>query len=200
MGRSAAHYPAGVRRRPDPDVELSELFTRRAADCVSAERVQPAMDPADLDLAHGRRQPTALLPRAHEAIQGAPTWSPDGQWIAYAEWKEQHWELVKVRVGSGEGPVVLRKDGVPNATPHWSPKNEWITWETEQGFVLVSPDGKEQRAIPAGPVARSHVVAGWVAGPGDYGDRRPAPFTRGARRANGTDASARRSRPFAARQ
>jgi Tol biopolymer transport system component/tRNA A-37 threonylcarbamoyl transferase component Bud32 len=95
-------------------------------------------------------QPTALLPRSHDAIQGAPTWSPDGQWIAYAEWKDRQWELVKVRVGSGEGPIVLRTDGVPNATPHWSPKNDWITWETERGFVLVSPDGKMERVIPAG--------------------------------------------------
>jgi eukaryotic-like serine/threonine-protein kinase len=94
-------------------------------------------------------QPTALLPRTYEAIQGAPTWSPDGEWIAFAEWKDGHWELVKVRVGSGEGPVVLRTNGVPNATPHWSPKNDWITWETEQGFVLVSPDGKAERVIPA---------------------------------------------------
>jgi hypothetical protein len=36
---------------------------------------------------------------------------------------------------------------VPNATPHWSPKNDWITWETEQGFVLVSPDGKLERIL-----------------------------------------------------
>jgi Tol biopolymer transport system component len=93
-------------------------------------------------------QPTPLLPRAHEAIQGAPTWSPDGQWIAYAEWKDTRWELVKVRVGSGEAPVVLRSDGVANATPRWSPKDGWITWETEKGFVLVSPDGKQERAVP----------------------------------------------------
>jgi Tol biopolymer transport system component len=91
-------------------------------------------------------QPTPLLPRAHEGFQGAPTWSPDGQWIAYAEWKETHWDLVKVRVGSEES-VVLRTNGVANATPHWSPTNDWITWETEQGFELVSPDGKQERTF-----------------------------------------------------
>jgi Tol biopolymer transport system component len=91
--------------------------------------------------------PTPLLPRAHEAIQGAPAWSPDGQWIVFAEWKDQHWQLVKVRVGSGEEPIVLRSDGVANATPRWSPKNDWITWETEQGFLLVSPDGKQERSL-----------------------------------------------------
>jgi Tol biopolymer transport system component len=91
--------------------------------------------------------PVPLLPATHEGYQGAPSWSPDGQWIAYTEWKEREWMLAKVRVGSGEGPVVLRTDGVPNATPHWSQKNDWITWETEQGFVLVSPDGKEERVL-----------------------------------------------------
>jgi Tol biopolymer transport system component len=91
--------------------------------------------------------PVPLLPATHEGYQGAPSWSPDGQWIAYTEWKEREWMLVKVRVGSGEEPVVLRTDGVPNASPHWSPRNDWITWETGQGFVLVSPDGGQQRLL-----------------------------------------------------
>jgi serine/threonine protein kinase len=91
--------------------------------------------------------PVPLLPAAHEGYQGAPTWSPDGQWIAYTEWTDRQWTLAKVRVGSGEAPVILRTDGVPNATPAWSPNDDWITWETEQGFVLVSPDGKRQRIL-----------------------------------------------------
>ena len=91
--------------------------------------------------------PVPLVPPSHEGYQGAPSWSPDGLWIAYTEWTERQWTLAKVRVGSGEAPVVLRANGIPNASPSWSPSNDWITWETEQGFVLVSPDGKRQRML-----------------------------------------------------
>lgn len=91
--------------------------------------------------------PAPLLPPNYEGIQSAPTWSPDGQWIAFAQWNDRQWELAKVRVGSGEGPVVLRSDGVGNATPHWSPGGDWITWETAKGVVLASPDGKNEREL-----------------------------------------------------
>jgi Tol biopolymer transport system component len=90
-----------------------------------------------------------LLPASHEGIHSAPTWSPDGQWIAFSQWRDRQWELAKVRVGSSEGPVVLRRDGVANATPHWSPspEHDWITWETEAGLVLVAPDGRTEREL-----------------------------------------------------
>jgi Tol biopolymer transport system component len=91
--------------------------------------------------------PVPLLPASYEGYQGAPSWSPDGQWVAYTEWRDRQWALAKVRVGSGEGSVLLRTDGVPNAIPSWSPSDDWITWETPHGFVLVSPDGKQQRML-----------------------------------------------------
>ena len=51
-----------------------------------------------------------------------------------------------MRVGD-EHPIILRSDGVANATPEWSPTGEWITWETDQGFILVSPDGTGERVL-----------------------------------------------------
>ena len=91
--------------------------------------------------------PVPLLPPAIEGYQSAPTWSPDGQWIAYTDWTEREWRLAKVRVGD-DRPIILRSDGVGSATPAWSPTGDWITWETAQGFVLVSPDGAGQRVLP----------------------------------------------------
>ena len=77
--------------------------------------------------------PVPLLPPTIEGYQSAPTWSPDGEWIAYADWTDREWRLAKVRVGS-DRPIILRSDGIPNATPAWSPTGDWITWATRDGF------------------------------------------------------------------
>ena len=90
--------------------------------------------------------PVPLLPPAVEGYQSGPTWSPDGQWIAYADSTDREWRLAKVRVGD-DRPVILRSDGVSNATPAWSPSGEWITWETTHGLVLVSADGARERQL-----------------------------------------------------
>ena len=95
-------------------------------------------------VAGGKASP--LLPITHVALQGPPTWSPDSQWIALSEWKDNKWRLVKVRVGTDER-LELRADGVPNATPKWSPAGDWITWETADGFMLVSADGTRQQLL-----------------------------------------------------
>jgi serine/threonine protein kinase len=90
--------------------------------------------------------PVPLLPPTIDGYQSAPTWSPDGEWIAYADWTDREWRLAKVRVGS-ERPIILRSDGIPNAAPAWSPQGDWITWETRDGFLLVAADGTGQRAL-----------------------------------------------------
>jgi Tol biopolymer transport system component len=88
-----------------------------------------------------------LLPSSHHGIQGPPTWSRDGKSIAFAEWNDNHWQLMVATVGANSDFRTLRNDGVANATPRWSPTDEWITWETDDGFQLVSPTGKPSRPL-----------------------------------------------------
>jgi serine/threonine protein kinase/Tol biopolymer transport system component len=79
-----------------------------------------------------------------ETFQDAPTWSPDGEWIAYATYDS----LVKIRVGGGGAPIVLKPD-IPSfiARPQWSPDGKWILCETADGLSLIGSDGASARVI-----------------------------------------------------
>jgi Tol biopolymer transport system component len=94
--------------------------------------------------------PVPLLPESQDTYQGPPTWSPKGDWLAFAEWDATSWRLVKVPFTGAEEPVTLRADGVVNATPQWSPRGDWITWETTTGFMIVSPDGRMSQPLGNG--------------------------------------------------
>jgi Tol biopolymer transport system component len=90
--------------------------------------------------------------------QDAPTWSPNGDWVAYVyalglpdhpggNAGRQHWGLAKALVGSREPPQVLRDNISAFARPQWSPDGRWIVCETAEGLSLVSPDTKEARIL-----------------------------------------------------
>jgi Tol biopolymer transport system component/tRNA A-37 threonylcarbamoyl transferase component Bud32 len=80
---------------------------------------------------------------AHE--QEAPTWSPDGDWIAYVGSSPNHFFLAKVRKGGR--PTVIREHPTPWTRPQWSPDGLWIACDTAEGLTLVAPDGGSERVI-----------------------------------------------------
>jgi dipeptidyl aminopeptidase/acylaminoacyl peptidase len=82
-----------------------------------------------------------------DSYQDAPTWSPDGSWIAYALSRAGRRALAKVRVGAGEAPVVLKEGIVYPSNPKWSPNGAFVTCDTPEGFSLVSADGKQTRTL-----------------------------------------------------
>ncbi len=94
---------------------------------------------------------------SRETIELSPTWSPDGNWIAYSGVEHSKPSLFKVRPGSGEAPINLGPF-YGAAVPVWSPTGEWIADHDLNGhLLLVSPDGKSVRQFyqDEGPVAWS---------------------------------------------
>jgi Tol biopolymer transport system component len=78
-----------------------------------------------------------------ETYQDAPTWSPNGEWIAYLSGERGQLALLKARVGGHAEPTTLLKAGIPPfvTRPQWSPDGEWVLCETNEGLAIIAADG-----------------------------------------------------------
>src|SRR6185436_12557997 len=90
------------------------------------------------------------LVKSDAEIDYAGSWSPDGAWFVYWNMQDGAVSLRKVKTtGQGE-PEVLRPMVKPHEStaPLWSPAGDWIL-HSDQGFQLISPDGKTTRKVDA---------------------------------------------------
>lgn len=100
---------------------------------------------------------TPVQMTAAKGTNTAPTWSPDGEWIAFALGSPGGWSLAKARVGVAAPPVIIREKIAPFTHPQWSPNNRWIACNTPEGLTVVAPDGKSLKVVDED----SWFVYGW---------------------------------------
>jgi eukaryotic-like serine/threonine-protein kinase len=94
-----------------------------------------------------------------QQFEDAPTWSPDGNWIAYTtSTPGTSFALAKTRLGGGSPPVIIKQDIVFPSNPQWSPRGDWITVDLPEGFSLVTPDGTRTRLLSE----RTWIVHTWT--------------------------------------
>ncbi|HJT89835.1 MAG TPA: protein kinase, partial [Bryobacteraceae bacterium] len=71
--------------------------------------------------------PVRLWNDPAHAPQRSPSWSPDGNWIAYNSTRNGKSAVLKARVGSDDQPVLVGYTG--SALPvRWSPRGDWIAF------------------------------------------------------------------------
>ncbi len=90
-------------------------------------------------------------------LEDAPSWSPDGNWLAFLHTAGSKFFLAKVRPGSGDPPVDLG-EATGRSVPTWSPTGKWIAMHgAGDKLMLFSPDDKSTVELPgdAGPCAWS---------------------------------------------
>jgi Tol biopolymer transport system component len=79
-----------------------------------------------------------------DQVEAQPTWSPDGQWIAFVTWRRDGGSLMKVRADGGQAPVELLQARATYQDPAWAPDGRRIV-------VVRGP--AEPRRIEDGPGA-----------------------------------------------
>jgi dipeptidyl aminopeptidase/acylaminoacyl peptidase len=146
-------------------------------DLVSAEGIaQPKLSPDGHSFALVRQGQIALVP----AEGGWPTtltttaggksgldWSPDGRFIAYSSGGS----IWSVPSGGGQ-PVRLTEGGrsagdprrAGDRSPQWSPKGNWILYETSHGegsLAVVSADGLATNLLAPGSAETEQGSAAW---------------------------------------
>ena len=78
----------------------------------------------------------------------SPTWSPDGQSIAFLSNRAEGWDLYTMPASGGEATRLT--SGATVDDPAWSPDGHWIAIERSHRIEAISPDGRERKVLAQG--------------------------------------------------
>jgi hypothetical protein len=78
--------------------------------------------------------------------QRGPSWSPDGNWIAYYGAPSGRPSVMKIGVGSNSPPELLTYMKRLNPV-RWSPRGDWIAYRDGESLRVISPDRKQNQQL-----------------------------------------------------
>ena len=108
-----------------------------------------------------------------DLIEAQPTWSPDGEWVAFVTWSPEGGHVYKTRISGSEAPVRLTIRPAIYQQPAWSSRGDRIA-------AIQGPARSYQEATAQGAPGASENIVFIPASGGDYtlvaptdGRRRP---------------------------
>jgi Tol biopolymer transport system component len=91
--------------------------------------------------------PPLRLTNVESDQESGGSWSPGGDRFVYVQMKGGKMTLMMVRTSGNATPEALKDfSGLPTI-PDWSPSGNWITFRDENGWHLISPDGKTSKDL-----------------------------------------------------
>lgn len=95
-------------------------------------------------------------------VDGGPTWSPNGRWIAFfreMDAFEYGYEIFKIRV-NGQRLTRLTRDLGTDQQPDWSPDGDYLVYTSQWQIATVTPNGRDRTQLTSDETI-AHYSPGW---------------------------------------